>query len=639
MAELKKFKTESKRLLELMINSIYTHKDIFLREIISNASDAIDRHHFSSLTDESLDREGNYSIIIERDEKNRTITIKDNGIGMTHDELINSLGTIAKSGSKEFLEKMDKAKKEEQLELIGQFGVGFYSAYMVASKVNVKTKSPFSDKAYMFSSDGVESYKIEEIDKTDRGTEVVIYLKEEKESHEYDHYLEEFTLRDLVKKYSDYVRYPIKMEVSKSVPKLDEKGEKISGEYDEVTEIEILNSMVPLWKKPKKEQKEEEINSFYRKKYYDYEDPFTHLLLNVEGNLNYTALVFIPKHAPQNMYSEKYEKGLQLYSRGVFIMDKCKDLVPDYLRFIKGLVDTSDLPLNISREVLQKTTDLDKIGKNVEKKILSRLEKLLKNDREKYIEFFKQFGVNIKYGVYDQFGASKDLLKDLLIYETTNKDAYVTLSEYVKDMPKEQEYIYYASSKNKVSASSLPQMDLIKKKGFDVLIFNDDIDEFAISMLGEYEKKKFKSINQGDLGLKDEIKDKKIEELTVDHKDLLDKLKTLLEKDVVDVRLSKRLTDAPVCLVSEDGVSFEMEKALSHLPNSEQFKASRVLEINPNHKMFKSLENLFNDNDSDLEDFADLLYQQALMIEGFPLKDPVSFSNKMTNLMIKAASK
>lgn len=639
MAEVKKFKTESKRLLELMINSIYTHKDIFLREIISNASDAIDKHHFLSLTDESLDREGNYSINIERDENNRSITIKDNGVGMTHEELVNSLGTIAKSGSKEFLEKLNKTKKEEQLELIGQFGVGFYSAYMVASNVEVKTKSPFSDKAYMFSSDGVESYKIEEIDKKDRGTEVIIYLKDETETPEYDHYLEEFALRDLVKKYSDYVRYPIKMEVTKSNPKLDDKGVVIPGEYEEVKEIETLNSMVPLWKKAKKDQKDEEINSFYRNKYYDYEDPFTHLLINVEGNLNYTALVFIPKHAPQNMYSEKYEKGLQLYSRGIFIMDKCKDLIPDYLRFVKGLVDTSDLPLNISREVLQKTNDLEKIGKHVEKKILSRLEKLLKNERDKYIEFFKQFGINLKYGVYDQFGASKDLLKDLLVYETINKDSYVTLKEYVKDMPKEQEFIYYASSKNKQVASSLPQMDLIKKKGFDVLIFNDDIDEFAISMLGEYQKKKFKSINQGDLGFKDEIEDKKIEELTEDHKDFLGKLKSLLEKDVVDVRISKRLTEAPVCLVSEDGVSFEMEKALSHLPNNEQFKASRILEINPKHALFKSLESLFNDNDEDLKVFADLLFQQALMIEGFPLKDPVDFSNKMTNLMIKASSK
>ena len=558
---------------------------------------------------------------------------------MTHEELVNSLGTIAKSGSKEFLEKLNKTKKEEQLELIGQFGVGFYSAYMVASNVEVKTKSPFSDKAYMFSSDGVESYKIEEIDKKDRGTEVIIYLKDETETPEYDHYLEEFALRDLVKKYSDYVRYPIRMEVTKSNPKLDDKGVVIPGEYEDVKEIETLNSMVPLWKKAKKDQKDEEINSFYRNKYYDYEDPFTHLLINVEGNLNYTALVFIPKHAPQNMYSEKYEKGLQLYSRGVFIMDKCKDLVPDYLRFVKGLVDTSDLPLNISREVLQKTNDLEKIGKNVEKKILSRLEKLLKNERDKYIEFFKQFGINLKYGVYDQFGASKDLLKDLLVYETINKESYVTLKEYVKDMPKEQEFIYYASSKNKVVANSLPQMDLIKKKGFDVLIFNDDIDEFAISMLGEYQKKKFKSINQGDLGLKDEIEDKKIEELTEDHKDFLGKLKSLLEKDVADVRISKRLTEAPVCLVSEDGVSFEMEKALSHLPNNEQFKASRILEINPNHALFKSLENLFNDNDEDLEVFADLLFQQALMIEGFQLKDPVDFSNKMTNLMIKASSK
>lgn len=639
MSEVKEFKTESKRLLDLMINSIYTNKEIFLRELISNASDAIDKYHFLSLTDEKLEKTNEYEILLSFDKKKRTITIKDNGIGMTYDELINSLGTIAKSGSLEFMEKLKNKEDKEKLDIIGQFGVGFYSSYMVAKKVVVNTKSPYSENGYTFISEGTETYEIDEVKGIERGTEVILYLRKNKDDEDYDEFLDEYKLRSLVKKYSDYVRYPIKMNVTKSVPKLDKDGKEIEGKYEDNVVLETLNSMTPIWKKRKNDVSDEELNDFYKQKYYDYQDPLTNIFINVEGALNYTALVYIPKKAPQNLYSEKYEKGLQLYSKGVFIMDKCKDLVPDYFRFIRGLVDSSDLSLNISREILQQNRELTKIANNIEKKIVSKLENMLKNERNTYIDFFKEFGVNIKFGVYDQFGTKKDLLKDLLIYNTVNTEDYITLKEYVEAMPKGQEFIYYASGKSKAAVIALPQMDLLKKQGYDVLILNDDIDEFAINMLQEYDKKKFKSINQGDLGLTDKAEDKKIEELTEDKKSLLEKLKEILKDDVTDVVLSKRLTNSPVCLVSDEGISFEMEKVISAMPNNEEVKASRILEINPNHQLFKAIEDLYNDNDSSLDDYASLLYSQALLIEGFPLKDPVDFSNKMANLMVKSVRK
>ena len=637
MAEIKQFKTESKRLLDLMINSIYTNREIFLRELISNASDAIDKHRFLSLTDDKLEKNLDYHIFISIDKKNRSLSITDNGIGMNYDELVESLGTIAKSGSLDFLENIKDKNDKEAIEIIGQFGVGFYSAFMVSDKVEVRTKSPYSEKAYLFRSSGIETYEIEEIEKPDNGTTVTLYLRKKSKEESYDEYLEEYAIRSLVKKYSDYVRYPIRMNIKKSVPKKDKDGNEIEGKFEDVYEVETLNSMTPIWKKTRKELKEEELNDFYKQKYYDYQDPLTHIYINVEGALNYIALVYIPKTVPYNLYSDKYEKGLQLYTKGVFVMEKCKELVPDYLRFIRGLVDSSDLPLNISREILQKNRNLEKIANNVEKKIISKLESMLKNEREKYLEFYKAFGVNLKYGVYDNFGEKKELLQDLLLYRTIKQDEFLTLKEYLETMPKDQEYIYYASGKTKEQVLALPQMDLIKNKGYDVLILTEDIDEFVIQVMQEYDKKKFKSINQGDLDLLSKDDEKKISELTEDKKSFLEAIKEALKDDVSDVIFSKRLTTSPVCLVSSEGVSFEMEKYIANLPSGDKIKANRILEINPKHQLFEALERLFNDNDEHFQDYAELLYSQALLIEGLPLKDPVSFSNKMTNLLVKAA--
>ena len=637
MSEIKEFKTESKRLLELMINSIYTNREIFLRELISNASDAIDKYHFLSLTDDRLEKRSDYEIFLKIDKKKRSLSITDNGIGMTHDELIDSLGTIAKSGSAEFIKNLKNKSDKETIDIIGQFGVGFYSAFMVSSKVEVRTKSPFSETGYLFKSTGADTYEIDEVSGLKDGTTVTVYLRKNNDEDNYDEFIEEYAIKRLVKKYSDYVRYPIKMEVKKSVPKKDKEGKEIEDKWEDVLEIETLNSMTPIWKKRKNDVTEEELNEFYKQKYFDYQEPLTNIFVNVEGALNYTALVFIPKKAPYNLYSEKYEKGLQLYSKGVFIMEKCKEIVPDYLRFVKGLVDSSDLSLNISREILQKNKDLEKIAKNVEKKIVSKLESMLKNEREKYLEFFKSFGVNIKFGVYDNFGEKKDMLQDLLLYTSVNQNEYISLKEYVETMPKDQEHIYYASGKTKEQVLALPQMDLIKKQGYDVLILSDEIDEFAIQIMREYDKKKFKSINQGDLELLSKEEEKKIQELTEDKKSLLEKIKEILQDEVTDVILSKRLTDSAVCLVSDEGISFEMEKVIANMPNEEKPKASRILEINPKHKLFESLENLYNDNSEMLADFAKLLYSQALLIEGFSLKDPVEFSKKMSDLMVKVA--
>lgn len=640
MSEIREFKTESKRLLEMMINSIYTNKEIFLRELISNASDAIDKYHYLSLTNDTLDRSREYEINISIDKDERTLTIKDNGIGMTKEELIDSLGTIAKSGSLEFMEKLKEKNDDEKakLEIIGQFGVGFYSAYMVASKVEVVSKSPFSDKAYKFTSNGTESYEIDECEANFEGTEIKLFLRKDNEGEdEFDKYLDQYEISDLIKKYSDYIRYPIKMEFETEKPKKDEEGKVIENEYEKVLEVRTLNSMTPIWKKKKSDVTTEELNEFYKQKYYDYQDPLTNIFINIEGALNYTALIFIPKKAPYDLYSDKYEKGLQLYSKGVFIMDKCKDLVPDYLRFIKGLVDSNDLSLNISRELLQQSKELADISKNVEKRIISKLESMLKNERELYKEFFSNYGINIKYGIYDKYGLKKDLLKDLVLYHTINQDDYVTFKEYVENMKEGQEFIYYASGKTKEAILALPQMDLIKKQGYDVLVLTDEVDEFMINIMQEYDGKKFKSINQGDLDLISDEEKEKIKQQSEDKKSLLEKLKEILADDVKDVVLSKRLETSPVCLVSDDGLSFEMEKVMSQMPNAKDIKATRILEINPNHKLFEAIENLYNDNDPLLATYAKLLYDQALLIEGISISDPVAFSNMMCDLMVNKA--
>lgn len=629
MSETKKFKTETKRLLDLMINSIYTNKEIFLRELISNASDAIDKYHYLSLTNDKLEPK-DYEIRITPDKENRTITISDNGIGMTHDELVDHLGTIAKSGSLEFMKKLEE-NKDNNVDIIGQFGVGFYSAFMVAKKVVVKTKSPFDDKAYSFESEGTDSYKLDEIEKESSGSEITLYLRDNTDDDNYDIYLEQYKLEKLVKKYSDYVRYPIKMMCKRMNPTYDEEGK--FKESVETMEDTTLNSMIPLWKKNKTEVTEEDLNNFYKQKFNDYEDPLFSMHINVEGTLTYNALLFIPKKVPYDLYSEEYEKGLQLYTKGVFIMDKCKELIPDYLKFTKGLVDSSDLSLNISREILQQNKQLTNISKNIEKKIISELSKTMKNDYDKYKEFFKSYGVYIKYGIYDNYGEKKDDLKDLLIYKTTNEDDYISLKTYVNHMKDGQKYIYYASASKKEQVLSMPQLDLLKKKGYDCLILTDGVDEFTMSILNKYEDYELKNINQGDLDILDEDEKKELEEKQNDNKDFLEAIKKSLDGKVSDVILSKRLVDSPVCLTSKDGLSFEMQKVLNAMPNGSDAKAEKVLEINPNHELFNALKKAYENNE--LDEYASLLYNQALLMEGFPIENPVEFSNKMCSLMIK----
>lgn len=638
MSEIKEFKTESKRLLDLMINSIYTNQEIFLRELISNASDAIDKYHYLSLTDDKLAKRNNYEINIELDKDARTIKITDNGIGMTYDEINENLGTIAKSGSLEFLKKMEKAKEKNQnIDIIGQFGVGFYSAFMVAKLVKVETKSPYSEKAYRFTSTGTDTYEVEEITKTTDGTEITLFLRPSTEENDYDKYLDEYFIKSLIKKYSDYIRYPITMYVTKEVAKLDETGKEIEGEYEEIKELETLNSMIPLWKKPKNEISDNELNEFYQQKFYDYQEPSMHLLFNIEGNINYTALLFIPKNAPYDLYTKEYESGLQLYTKGVFIMDKCKELIPYYLRFVKGLVDSSDLSLNISREMLQQNNVLQKMGKNIEKKIINKLEELMKNDYDQYVEFFKNFGTNIKFGAYENYGSRKELLQNLLIYETINTDNYVSLSKYLENKPENQKYIYYVSAKTKEAVNAMPQMDLIKKNGFDVLILKDDVDEFLFKILGKYNEIEFKSINQGDLSeLLTEEEKKELDDQKNANQDLLVALKESLKDKVKDVVLSKRLTTSAVCLVSGDGISFEMEKVIANIPGDDKIVADKILEINPNHQLFTAIEKVYKENPNELGTYATLLYNQALLIEGFKIDDPINFSNMMCDLMIKS---
>ena len=635
--EVKKFKTESKQLLNLMINSIYTNKEIFLRELISNASDAIDKYHLLSLSDDSLEKTNDYEIHLEVDKKKRTIKISDNGIGMTHEELITNIGTIAKSGTLDFLKNLSK-KDMKDSDLIGQFGVGFYSAFMVSKKVEVVTKSPYSDTAYLWSSKGEEQFTIEEVEKDSRGTEITLFLRKNEDDENYDEFIEDYKIQSLVKKYSNYVKYPITMERERTIPRLDADGKEIENEYDTVLENETLNEMIPIWKKNRNEVEEKELNDFYRSQYYDYNDPAFTIWTDVEGLLTYKSIIFIPGKAPQNLYSDKYEKGLQLYAKGVFVMDKCKQLVPDYLRFIKGLVVSPDLNLNISREVLQHNRQLDKIQKNLEKKIINELSKTLKNDREKYEAFWNEFGVNIKYGIYDNFGLNKDLLKDILIFKTTNEEKPVTLQEYVDKMPKDQKDIYYGSAHSKASLLASPQMDVLKSKGYDVLVLTDDIDEFMIQILNEYNKLHFKSINQGDLDLIDEKEKEDIKELETKKESLLSKIKETLKDEVDEVKLSTRLTESPVCLVSGEGLSFEMEKVISQMPGDKDMKAKKILEINPQHELFQAIEKVYELNPESIEDYANLLYNQALLIEGLEIKNPVDFSNKMVKMLIKAAN-
>ena len=628
MKETKKFKTETKRLLDMMINSIYTHKEIFLRELISNASDAIDKRHYMSLTNNNIAC-ADYQILVEADKKNRTITITDNGVGMTLDELKDNLGTIAKSGSKEFLEAVEKENNPD-VDIIGQFGVGFYSAFMVANKVTVLTKSVNENVAHLFSSEGLESYTIEDAEKEDFGSKITLYLRENTEDENYDKYLDEYEIRDLVKKYSDYVRYPIKTWCTKYDPK-DDKDDKDS-EPKTHLELETINSMLPIWKKNKSEVTDEELNNFYKNKFMDYQDPLTSIFVNVEGMLTYNALLFIPKKPIYDFYSDKNEKGLQLYTKGVFILDKCKDLIPDYLRFVKGLVDSADLPLNISREMLQEDKAIKKIASNVEKKILAELSRILKNDREKYEEFFKDYGINLKFGLYENYGEKKDQLKDLIILKSYNDDKLITFKEYLDKMPEGQKNIYYAIGESKEVVDRLPQMELVKSKGYDVLILSDDVDEFMIQVLKDYESKEFKSINKDDLGLIDEEESKKIDELKEEKKDFLASVKEAIP-GISDVVLSKRLVDAPCCVSTTGSISFEMERVLK--AQNHEVKADRVFELNPNHEMFTKLEGLSNVDKEEFKRVVNVLYADALLQEGILPDNPKEFSDYITKLILK----
>ena len=625
MKERIEFKTETKRLLDMMINSIYTHKEIFLRELISNASDAIDKRHYLSLTNTNIGID-DYQILIEADNEARTLSIVDNGVGMTKEELVSHLGTIAKSGSKEFIEQIEKENTPE-VDIIGQFGVGFYSAFMVGKKVEVFTKSVNDTQGYLFTSDGLESYEIEPTE-TNIGTRIVVYLKDNTEDINYDEYLDEFKIKELVKKYSDYVRYPIKTWVTK----YDDNDE--NEEASSRLELETINSMLPIWKKNKSEITEEELNNFYKSKFMDYQDPISSIHINVEGMLTYNALLFIPKK-PMFDFNNQNERGLQLYTKGVFILDKCKDLIPEYLRFIKGLVDSADLPLNISREMLQEDKAIKKIASNVEKRILSDLGRMLKNDREKYEEFFDAYGVNMKFGLYEDYGQKKDSLKDLIILNSLNEEKRITFAEYKEKMIEGQSFIYYAVGKDKESVLNLPQMDLIKNKGYDVLILSDDVDEFMIQMLGEYDEIKFKSINQGDLDLIDEEESKKIDELKETKKDLLESIKSNLP-EVKEVVLSKRLVDAPCCLSAGEGLSFEMERVLQQQNPNRAIKADRILEINPNHDVFKAIEKAYDNDKDSIIKYANVLYTQALLMEGILPTNPKEFADILCELMINS---
>jgi len=630
MAKTKEFQTESKQLLDLMINAIYTHKEIFLRELISNASDAIDKRHHLALTDENVPASEQHEIFIDTDEENRTLSIKDNGIGMTEAELISQLGTIAESGSKKFLEKL----KKEDVDIIGQFGVGFYSAFMVAKRVFVKTKSPFSDKGYLWQSEGKDTYSIEEIDKPDIGTTITLVLREDDEENEeyYSEYLKESTIKDLVKKYSDYVRHPIRMMVTKTREKEEGKDET-----ETYKELETINSMIPIWKKPKNELTDDALNEFYKRQFGDFDDPLHVIHTTVEGLITYTALLFIPKRPPHDFYTENYEKGLQLYSKGVFIQDKNKALVPDYFRFLKGLVDSSDLSLNISREMLQHNRQLRKIAQHLDKKVRGELEKMLKNNREKYVEFFEAYGSNLKYGVYDNFGADKEKLQDLLMFKTSKSDDYITLKEYTERMKEEQKNIYYATGKSKAQIMKMPQMDNVKEKDFEVLLLTDDVDEFMVQMLNAYEEKPFKSIKQGESDLVGEEEKEALKEREKENAKLLKAIRKALDDKVKDVRLTSRLKESPVCLVSGEGISLEMEKVLRQMPQSAGLKAEKILEINPDHELFKALATVHEKNAKKINDYANLLYHQALLIEGYPIDDPNEMSDLMVRLMVDAA--
>lgn len=623
----KQFKAESKKLLDMMINSIYTHKEIFLRELISNASDAIDKLYFKSLTDDSvkLARE-DFKIHIDLDKENRTIKISDNGIGMTGEELENNLGTIAKSGSFNFKKENADNEKTDDISVIGQFGVGFYSSFMVADKVEVISKAFGENVAHKWVSTGADGYTIEECEKENAGSEITLYVKTDTENEDYSKYLEQYTIDELVKKYSDYIRYPIVMEMSHQVPDPDKEGEYIT----EVSE-ETLNSMVPLWRKNKSEIKPEEYNEFYKQKFMDYNNPLHVIHTKTEGQATFDALLYIPENPPYDFYSKEYEKGLQLYSNGVLIMDKCADLLPDYFSFVKGLVDSADLSLNISREMLQHDHQLKIIAKAIDKKIKNELTKMLKNDREKYEKFFKTFGLQLKYGVYANYGMEKDGLKDLLLFKTSADEKPTTLKEYVGRMAESQNDIYYACGDNEQKIALLPQVEAVKAKGYEVLYFTDEVDEFAIQMLMEYDGKHFVNVCKDDLDLSTDAEKEAMTKKNEDAKGLLDKMKEALDGKVTAVKLTNKLGSHPVCLSAEGYVSLEMEKVLNSMPGANQgVKAQLVLEVNADHPIVEKLKSV---DDDTLKKYTNLLYSSARLIAGLDLENPTEFSDNLAQMM------
>ena len=603
--EAKVFQAETKELLNLMIHSIYTNREIFLRELISNASDAIDKLKFESLTNsEILGEDRDFKITISVDKDKKEITISDNGIGMTYEEVAENIGTIAKSGSKAFKEKLENVSKDD-IDIIGQFGVGFYSGFMVADKMTLVTKSPKSDIGVKWTSTGDGSYEIEEYEKAERGTTITLTIKE---GEEYIGFLEEWKIRDLVKKYSDYVRYPI------------------------IFKDETINSTKPIWKTDKSQLKDENYNEFYKSNFHDWEDPMFHFHLKVQGNIEYTALLYIPKKAPMDFYSKDYKKGLQLYTKNVFIMDKCDELIPEYFSFIKGLVDCDDLSLNISREILQQNSELTAISKNLEKKIISELEYILKNDREKYIEFWEAFGRNIKFGIHDMFGMNKDKLQNLLIFRSSLDDKYVTLKEYVERMGEEKKEILYVVGEDLATVKSLPKMEALKEKGIEVLILTDKIDEFALKTMNEFDGKNFKSINDSDFKLEEnKEKEEEIKKLSEDNRTMLDKIKESLAGKIVDVELSNNLGSGASALLAKGEISLEMEKVLSQIPGNENVKAEKVLALNPEHPLFAKLQEC--KDTSKFNDLLEVLYTEALMLEGFQIENPVDFIKKLNNLL------
>ncbi|WP_209369232.1 molecular chaperone HtpG [Priestia megaterium] len=622
----KEFKAESKRLLEMMINSIYSQKEVFLRELLSNSSDAIDKIYYKALTDDSLRfNKESYYIKVTPDKTNRTLTITDTGIGMTQEELESSLGTIARSGSLAF--KNENETKDGHT-IIGQFGVGFYAAFMVADVVTVISKALGSNEAYKWESTGADGYTIEPCEKETVGTQIILKIKENTEDETYDEYLEEYRLKEIIKKYSDFIRYPIKMDITEKRPK-----EGSDNELEDYTEEQVINSMVPIWKKNKNELTSEDYEQFYSEKRYGFDKPLTHLHINVDGAIRYNAILFIPENSPFDYYSKEFEKGLELYSNGVLIMNKCADLLPDYFSFVKGMVDSEDLSLNISREILQQDRQLQLIAKNIGKKIKNELKSLLKNEREKYEKFYESFGRQLKYGVYSDFGSNKDVLKDLLLFYSSTEKKLVTLDEYVSRMPEDQKYIYYASGESYNRIEKLPQAELVADKGYEILYFTEDIDEFAIKMLMTYKEKKFKSVSSSDLGIEAE-EEQLNESEEKENKELFDYMKKALAGKVGDVRASKRLKTHPVCLSADGEVTIEMEKILSAMPDNQNVKAEKVLEINVNHDVFASLKDAFENDKGKLDLYTNLLYNQALLIEGLSISDPVEFTNDICKIMI-----